>query len=115
VDGAACCGPIVSKTDYILPASYAAFVCVFSLQRFNFRIRRQVSIIASTEERDVAKVVEYRQSEITRQRKTRVPCPIEDDFAQTLAAAADQYIVSAGTRRRSLADITVSATGAAIR
>jgi predicted glycogen debranching enzyme len=64
--------------------------------RFDFRIRRQASIIASTEERDAAKVVEYRQSEITRRRNARVSCPVEDDFAQTLAAAADQYLVSRG-------------------
>ena len=71
--------------------------------RCDFRIRRQASIIASTEERDVAKVVEYRQSEITRRRKARVSSPIEDDFAQTLAAAADQYIVSRGDRKTVIA------------
>jgi len=71
--------------------------------RFDFRIRRQASIIASTEERDVATVVEHRQSEITRRRNSRVSCPIEDDFAQTLAAAADQYIVSRGDQKTVIA------------
>src|SRR5215467_8134067 len=71
--------------------------------RFDFRIRRQASIIASTEERDVAKVVEYRQSEITRRRNAKVSCQIEDDFAETLAAAADQYIVSRGDQKTVIA------------
>ena len=71
--------------------------------RFDFKIRRQASIIASTEERDVAKVVEYRQSEITRRRNARVACPTEDDFAQTLAEAADQYIVSRGDQKTVIA------------
>jgi len=71
--------------------------------RFDFRIRRQASIIASTDERDAAKVVEYRQSEITRRRNARISCPIEDDFAQTLASAADQYIVSRGDQKTIIA------------
>jgi len=71
--------------------------------RFDFRIRRQASIIASTEERDVAKVVEYRQSEITRRRNAKVSCPVEDDFAQALAAAADQYIVNRGEQKTVIA------------
>jgi predicted glycogen debranching enzyme len=71
--------------------------------RFDFRIRRQASIIASTEERNVAKVVEHRQSEITRRRDARVSCPVEDDFAPALAAAADQYIVSRGDQKTVIA------------
>ena len=71
--------------------------------RFDFRIRRHASIIASTEERDVAKVVEYRQSEITRRRNVKVSCSIEDDFAQTLTGAADQYIVSRGDQKTVIA------------
>jgi len=71
--------------------------------RFDFRIRRQASIIASTEERDVAKVVEYRQCEITRRRNAEVARSMEDDFAQMLAAAADQYIVSRGDQKTVIA------------
>jgi predicted glycogen debranching enzyme len=71
--------------------------------RFDFRIRRQASIIASTDDRDVAKVVEYRQSEITRRRNARISCPVEDDFAESLAAAADQYIVSRGEQKTVIA------------
>ncbi|HWZ75543.1 MAG TPA: amylo-alpha-1,6-glucosidase [Candidatus Sulfotelmatobacter sp.] len=61
---------------------------------FDLRMRRQASIIASTERRDVAQAVEYRRAEITRRRKVLVASPIEDGFAQSLAAASDQYLVS---------------------
>jgi predicted glycogen debranching enzyme len=71
--------------------------------RFDLRLRRQVSILASTEERDVTKVAEFRQSEITRRRSTRVSCVSEDDLAQTLAAAANQYIVSRGDQKTVIA------------
>jgi predicted glycogen debranching enzyme len=61
---------------------------------FDLRLRRQASVIASTERCDVTQAVEYRQAEITRRRKARVASPIEDSFAQSLAAASDQYLVS---------------------
>src|ERR1700726_2255796 len=63
---------------------------------FDLRLRRQASIIASTEQRDVTQAVEYRRAEITRRRKAVVASPIEDGFAQSLAAASDQYLVSRG-------------------
>ena len=63
---------------------------------FELSLRGEASIIAAMEPRDVAKVVEYWQAEITRQRKTKLSCLAEDDFAQTLAVASDQYIVSRG-------------------
>jgi len=71
--------------------------------RFDLRLRRQASVIASTEQRDVAKVVEYRESEITRRRNAKLSSPVEDDFVQTLAAAADQYIVSRGDQKTVIA------------
>ena len=71
--------------------------------RFDLRLRRQASVIASTEQRDVAKVVEYRQSEITRRRNATLSSPVKDDFVQTLAAAADQYIVSRGDQKTVIA------------
>jgi predicted glycogen debranching enzyme len=61
---------------------------------FDLRLWRQASIIASTEQRDVTQAVEYRRAEITRRRKALVASPIEDDFAQSLADAADRYLVS---------------------
>src|SRR2546429_89761 len=70
--------------------------------RFDLRLRRQASVIASTEQRDVAKV-EYRESEITRRRNAKLSSPVEDDFVQTLTAAADQYIVSRGEQKTVIA------------
>ncbi len=70
--------------------------------KFDLRLRRQASIIASTEQRDVAQVVEYWQSEITRRRKTTAST-LNDTFAQTLASAADQYIVSRGDQKTVIA------------
>jgi predicted glycogen debranching enzyme len=61
---------------------------------FDLRLRRQASIIASTEQRDVTQAVEYKRAEITRRRKALVASPIEDSFAQSLAAASDHYLVS---------------------
>ena len=70
---------------------------------FDLRSRRQASIIVSTEERDVAQAVEYRQAEITRRRTAIVASPIEDSFAQSLAAASDQYLVSRGDEKTVIA------------
>jgi predicted glycogen debranching enzyme len=70
---------------------------------FDLRLRRQASIIASTEERDAAQAVEYRQAEITRRRKALVASPIEDSFAQSLAAASEQYLVSRGDEKTVIA------------
>src|ERR1700733_13478592 len=61
---------------------------------FDLRLRRQASSIASTEPRDVTQAVEYRRAEGTRRRKALVASPIEDSFAQSLATASDQYLVS---------------------
>ena len=71
--------------------------------RFDFRLRRQASVIASTEKRDAADVAEYRQAAVTRQRNAVVSSPVENGFAQTLAAAAGQYIVSRGDQKTVIA------------
>src|SRR6201982_1096869 len=70
---------------------------------FDLRLRRQASIIASTERRDVTQAVEYKQAEITRRRKVLVASPIEDGFAESLAAASDQYLVSRGDEKTVIA------------
>jgi predicted glycogen debranching enzyme len=70
---------------------------------FDLLLRRQASIIASTEQRDVTQAVEYRREEITRRRKALVASPIEDNFAQSLAAASDQYLVSRGDEKTVIA------------
>jgi predicted glycogen debranching enzyme len=71
--------------------------------RFDLRLRRQASVIASTQQRDVEKVVDYRESEITRRRNAKLSSPVEDEFVQTLAAATDQYIVSRGDQKTVIA------------
>jgi len=70
---------------------------------FDLRLRRQATIIASTERRDVTQAVEYRRAEITRRRKVLVASPLEDGFAQNLAAASDQYLVSRGDEQTVIA------------
>src|SRR5580658_2966088 len=69
---------------------------------FDLRLHR-ASIIASTEERDVAQVVEYRWAETSRRREARAASPIEDSFAQILAATSDQYLVSRGKEKTIIA------------
>src|SRR6202162_4592761 len=71
--------------------------------RFDLRSDRHASVIASTEERDVTRAAEYQQAEIARRRNAVTPCPHEDRFVQTLAAAADQYIVSRGDQKTVIA------------
>jgi predicted glycogen debranching enzyme len=70
---------------------------------FDLRFCRQASVIASTEQRDVADAVEYSRAETTRRRKALVASPIEDSFAQSLAAASDQYLVSRGDEKTVIA------------
>jgi predicted glycogen debranching enzyme len=64
--------------------------------RFELGASRQASIIASTEARDIARVPEYRQAEVARRQMTITSSPVDDDFARTLTAATDQYIVARG-------------------
>ena len=71
--------------------------------RFDLRSRRQASVIASTERRDVANVVDYRLAEITRRRNASRSSPLEDEFASSLTAAADQYIVARGDQKTVIA------------
>src|SRR4029077_19688087 len=64
--------------------------------RFELGASRQASIIASTEARDIARVADYRQAEVARRQMTVTSSPVDDDFARTLTAATDQYIVARG-------------------
>ena len=63
----------------------------------------QASIIASTEQREVKKVIEYRKSEIARRRNATVSSAVAGGFALALSAAADQYIVSRGDQKTVIA------------
>jgi predicted glycogen debranching enzyme len=71
--------------------------------RFDLRQSGQASVIASTEPRDVAQVAEYRQAAIKRHCNAVLSSPIEEEFAQKLAVAADQYIVSRGDQKTVIA------------
>jgi len=81
--------------------------------RFDLRLRRQASVIASAgphdvAPRDVGQVAEYRQAEITRRRNVAVSSPLtsgtnHDAFAQDLVNAADQYLVSRGDQKTVIA------------
>ncbi len=62
--------------------------------KFDFRMRRQATIIASTEPRDAALAAEHRQKETARRRAISATSPVNDAFAQALTSAADQYLVS---------------------
>jgi predicted glycogen debranching enzyme len=70
---------------------------------FDLNAETQVSIIASTAPRALSKISEYRELESARRRTTRLLSPVDDSFAQTLAAAADQYIVSRGEQKTVIA------------
>jgi predicted glycogen debranching enzyme len=70
---------------------------------FDLLARREASIIASTERRDVAWTADYRRSEIARRRAIRASSPSAEEFAQTLTAAADQYIVARGKEKTVIA------------
>jgi predicted glycogen debranching enzyme len=71
--------------------------------RFDLSSHCRASLIASTDEHDVTKTAEYRQEEITRRRKAVTPSLSEDSFVQTLASAANQYIVSRGDQKTVIA------------
>jgi predicted glycogen debranching enzyme len=71
--------------------------------RFDLLSRRQAGVIASTEPRDVAHAAEYRLAEMTRRQNAIRSSPLKDDFVASLAAAADQYIVSRGDQKTVIA------------
>ena len=71
--------------------------------RFDLLLKGAASVIASTDQRDVARVPEYRQAETTRRRDIEMASPIEDSFVRSLVAAADQFIVSRGDQKTVIA------------
>jgi predicted glycogen debranching enzyme len=64
--------------------------------RFDLSTASPAVVIASTEPRDAARAPEYRQNELARRHALSAASPIPDDFARTLSAAADQYLVARG-------------------
>jgi predicted glycogen debranching enzyme len=71
--------------------------------RFDLKLRRQAAVVASTEPHDGECAMQYRQAEITRRRNVVTSTHLEDPFAQDLASAADQYIVSRGDQNTVIA------------
>jgi predicted glycogen debranching enzyme len=71
--------------------------------RFDLGLRAHASIIASTEARDVSRVGKYRQNEISRRQQIAASSRINDPFAESLAASAEQYIVSRGDKQTIIA------------
>jgi len=82
---------------------FAEDLCNPLAMRFDFRSHRHASLIASTEPRDITDAAKYRQVAITRHYNAVVSSPIEDSFAQMLATAAEQYIVSRGDQKTVIA------------
>jgi predicted glycogen debranching enzyme len=71
--------------------------------KFDFRARKEATIVASTEQRNGALAQEYKQKEIARRWSLATRSPIDDSFAQALTSAADQYIVSRGKEKTVIA------------
>ena len=70
---------------------------------FDVNSKPKVSIIASTESHDVDAAEEYCKREISRRKDNALHSPVGDDFVTSLAAAADQYIVSRGEQKSIIA------------
>jgi predicted glycogen debranching enzyme len=82
--------------------------------KFDLGSRSRAATIASTERRDINRVFDYRRAEIDRREAILAVFPEANELVRTLAAA-DQYVVARGTKRRSSPAITGSATGGATR
>ena len=71
--------------------------------RFDLRGQAEAVVIASTEKRDCAQASLYRGQAMARSRAARASSPVNDDFAQTLSSAAEQYVVSRGDEKTVIA------------
>ncbi len=63
---------------------------------FQVRDKARISLIASTEERDVSHAAAYRSAEIDRRRRVAANAPYEDSFAGPLTAVAGQFLAARG-------------------
>jgi predicted glycogen debranching enzyme len=70
---------------------------------FELKGDKPAVVIASTEVRTVAQARQHREAEVARRREAIVSSPVSDDFARTLSAASDQYIVSRADKRTVIA------------
>jgi predicted glycogen debranching enzyme len=71
--------------------------------RFDLRTLTRATVIASTEQRDIARAPLYRQNELSRRQQAVLSSPLEDDFVTALSAAADRYIVCRGDHKTLIA------------
>jgi predicted glycogen debranching enzyme len=71
--------------------------------RFDLRPGVPANLIASTRQREAGQAAECRQAETVRRHNAEMASPINDSFVRTLAAAADQYIVSRGDQKTVIA------------
>jgi predicted glycogen debranching enzyme len=72
--------------------------------KFELKGRTRLSIIASTERREVKRANDYRQTEIERRRQVVSLAPaVESELVPALFAAADQFIVARGQQKTIIA------------
>jgi predicted glycogen debranching enzyme len=71
--------------------------------RFDLRGGRPATIIASTEQRDVTQVADYRQARVTRYQRTVLSSLVRDWFGESLAVASEDYLVSRGDQKTVIA------------
>jgi predicted glycogen debranching enzyme len=74
--------------------------CVLS---FDLNSTPKATVIASTEPHDVRSAEQYRVREVSRREENARRSPVNDDFINSLTAAADQYIVSRGDQKSVIA------------
>jgi predicted glycogen debranching enzyme len=77
---------------------FSSFALKFDLSR-----RTQVSLIASTERREISRADEYARAEIERRQKIIKSAPSSDELVRALVAAADQFIVARGEEKTVIA------------
>jgi predicted glycogen debranching enzyme len=70
---------------------------------FDLNSTRKATVIASTEPHDVNSAEQYRAREVSRREENARRSPVNDDFINSLTAAADQYIVSRGDQKSVIA------------
>jgi predicted glycogen debranching enzyme len=71
--------------------------------KFKLERGRNVSLIASTERREISRADEYAQAERQRRQKIAESAPGDDELTKALTVAAAQYIVARGTEKTIIA------------
>ena len=71
--------------------------------RFDLLSNCQASIIASIERREISRAGAYRQAEINRRQLAVQSSPLQDEFAQALSAAAEEFIVARDEKKSVIA------------